>query len=66
MGLATAEDGSFFYRKPVRNPDGTIDCEVEHTMHGWIPFTASPDDVMEYGRKLYDQINADIPTSKDA
>ncbi|MGP3790301.1 hypothetical protein [Pseudomonas sp. B392_1p] len=23
---------------------GAIDCEINHPAHGWIPFTASPDD----------------------
>jgi hypothetical protein len=30
-----------------------IDCQVEHEIFGWIPFTASPEDLEEFGRKLY-------------
>ena len=26
------------------NIHGTIDCEIEHPIHGWIPFTADPAD----------------------
>lgn len=30
-----------------------VDIEVHHAEHGWIPFTASPDDPMDYGRVLF-------------
>jgi len=40
-------------RNPVLNAVGTIDCELDHPVHGWIPFTASPDDVDEGGREIY-------------
>lgn len=36
--------------------DSDIDLEMEHPIHGWIPFTASPDDPEEYGRELYQQV----------
>jgi hypothetical protein len=32
---------------------GTIDCEINHPTLGWIPFTASPDDVEQHGRDIY-------------
>jgi hypothetical protein len=35
------------------NARGTIDCEIEHPVLGWIPFTASPDDVEERGRSIH-------------
>lgn len=35
------------------NKHGTIDCEIEHPVYGWIPFTATPDDDMEHGRVIY-------------
>lgn len=44
------------YRNPIYNQFNTIDCEVEHPEYGWIPFTASPDDVEEHGRELYNEI----------
>lgn len=37
------------------NSNGTVDMEVEHPKYGWIPFTASPDDVEQLGRDLYAQ-----------
>lgn len=41
----------------IRNPrhaaSGRIDVEYEHPKFGWIPFTASPDDVEPLGRELY-------------
>lgn len=46
------------YRNPRFNEFRTIDCEINHERFGWIPFTASPDDPEEYGRRLYDQIVA--------
>jgi hypothetical protein len=30
-----------------------IDCELDHPQYGWIPFTASPDDVEQYGREIF-------------
>ena len=30
-----------------------IDCEIEHPQYGWIPFTASPDDVEAHGREVF-------------
>lgn len=35
------------------NAHGTIDLEINHPHYGWVPFTASPDDVEEHGRDLY-------------
>lgn len=43
-------------RNPRYNNVGTIDCELEHPIFGWIPFTANPNDVEEHGRYLYQQI----------
>ena len=37
------------------NQHGTIDMEIEHPVYGWIPFTASPDDVEAHGRELHAQ-----------
>ncbi|GHB32921.1 DUF4376 domain-containing protein [Salinicola rhizosphaerae] len=44
------------WRNPVANPDGTIDCEIEHGRFGWIPFTASAADVEALGPALHDAI----------
>lgn len=35
------------------NAVGTIDCEINHLKFGWIPFTASPDDIEITGREIY-------------
>jgi len=40
-------------RNATYNQYGTIDCEIDHPMFGWIPFTASPDDVEAHGRAIY-------------
>jgi hypothetical protein len=42
-------------RNPVwANADQTIiDCEINHSTYGWIPFTASPDDVEAHGREIF-------------
>jgi hypothetical protein len=42
------------YRNPKYNAVGTIDCEVEHPVHGWVPFTANPDD--SAGSTVYAEI----------
>lgn len=33
--------------------NSTIDVEMNHPEYGWIPFTASPDDIEQHGRDLY-------------
>lgn len=40
-------------RNFVFTSGGAIDCEIDHPVYGWIPFTASPDDTEELGRTLY-------------
>lgn len=35
------------------NQFDTIDCEINHPVYGWIPFTADPNDVEEHGREIY-------------
>lgn len=40
-------------RNPAFNAFGTIDCEINHPVHGWIPFTASPDDPADHGKAIY-------------
>lgn len=41
----------------IRNPqflaDGRIDCEIQHPVHGWMPFTASATDDTEHGRAIH-------------
>lgn len=40
-------------KNPRYNKNGTIDLDMNHPVYGWIPFTASPDDVEDYGRKIF-------------
>jgi len=35
------------------NVFGTIDLEINDPIHGWLPFTASPDDPEEFGRSVF-------------
>lgn len=46
------------YRNARFLPDGRINCEIEHPRHGWIPFTASPDDDRDSGRAVHAEIVA--------
>lgn len=43
------------YRNPVYShpAQATIDMEINHPTFGWLPFTASPNDDIEYGRELF-------------
>jgi hypothetical protein len=45
-------------RNPVYNYLGTIDCEIEHPDYGWIPFTASPNDVEPHGVEIFNSLVA--------
>lgn len=49
-------------RKPVwSNAERTaIDCEIEHPHYGWIPFTASHDDVEQHGREIFAQLSQGV------
>lgn len=40
-------------RNPVYTSDGRIDCEIKHPVYGWIPFTASPNDIEQLGREIF-------------
>jgi hypothetical protein len=59
------------YKNPIYNQYNTIDCEINHPEHGWIPFTASPDDCEEHGKKLFEKIKKNgnispyLPPSKE-
>lgn len=49
-------------RNPVwSNANQTaIDCEIEHPEYGWIPFTASLDDVEQHGRDIFSQLSQGV------
>jgi len=40
---------------------GTITCDLLHPVFGWIPFTASPEDVEAHGRALFEHIRMTGP-----
>lgn len=46
----------------IRNPryvePNKIDCEINHEIYGWIPFTASENDTEQHGRGIYTQLIA--------
>lgn len=44
------------YRNPAYNENGTIDVEINHPDFGWIPFTASADDVEPHGRQIFNDL----------
>lgn len=44
------------FRNVKDNGNNTFDCEVNHPKFGWIPFTASPNDVEELGRSIHKEI----------
>lgn len=46
------------YRSPKYNADGTINAEINHPNHGWIPFTADPNDAVQMGRDLFADLQA--------
>lgn len=41
-------------RNPAYNKHGTIDLDVKFADGVWRRFTASPDDVMAYGREIFE------------
>lgn len=44
----------------VQLPDGRFDCMISHPKYGWIPFTASQDDVEEHGRLIWQKLNTEF------
>jgi len=41
------------FRNAQHNAFGTIDCEINHPVYGWIPFTADPSDIEPLGRVVF-------------
>jgi hypothetical protein len=41
------------YRNATLTASGAINCEINHPVYGWIPFTASPDDVEPIGAEVF-------------
>jgi len=46
------------FRNQQHNNSGGIDCEVDHPVYGWTPFSAQPDDPEQLGQDLYAEILA--------
>lgn len=44
-------------RNAAYNRFGTIDCEINHPVHGWIPFTASQDDPNAIGYEVWSSLD---------
>lgn len=47
-------------------PDGRFNCEIEHPLYGWIPFTADPNDPEQRGRDIWAAIMETNPPSSVA
>lgn len=41
------------YRNAKYDAAGTITCELNHPVFGWVPFTADPSDVEAHGRAIF-------------
>lgn len=46
------------FKNPKYTKAGTINVELLHPTHGWIPFTANPNDTEAFGRKVHADILA--------
>ena len=46
-------------RNVERLNEDSINCELNHPLFGWIPFTADRNDVSEFGREIFAQLDAD-------
>ena len=46
------------YRNAKYNASGTVDCEIDHPVYGWIPFTADPNDVEPIGADVFNAAKA--------
>lgn len=53
------------YRNAKHRANNTIDCEIDHPIYGWIPFTCDPNDTgAEFDvAELYEALNADPATA---
>ena len=56
------------YRNAKHISNGRIDCEIEHEVHGWIPYTLNPadtknDDLLA-AMELADDVEAYVPPTQ--
>lgn len=49
------------WRNVVAIDGDRFDCEINHPVFGWIPFTADPDDVEPHGRAIWRAITGAQP-----
>lgn len=67
MTTYNTSKGPIEVRNPQWNTTSTIDCEILHKDYGWIPFTATSYDELDYGRELYEQLSdVAAPVDSDA
>ena len=56
------------YRNAKHISEGRIDCEIEHPMHGWIPYTLNPEDIKNddllASMALADDVAAYVPPTQ--
>lgn len=50
------ENGKYIVRNLQHVGEGAVDCEIQHSEWGWIPFTANVNDPESYGRAVYAQL----------
>jgi len=64
MDWLVFEDSIMEYRNPKRFNDTLIDCEINHPIYGWIPFTCDPNDTgaMFDVAELHARLDADPST----
>ena len=62
------EDCIMNYRNAKHISEGRIDCEIEHPMHGWIPYTLNPADIKNddllASMALADDVAAYVPPTQ--
>lgn len=51
-----SDDGTIQVRNARFHRNNVVTCEVNHKEYGWIPFAASPDDEVDYGRYLHNEL----------
>ena len=51
-------------RNAVKLDDDRIDCEINHPVYGWIPFTADANDAEPHGREIHAAAKLLLPKGK--
>jgi len=51
------------FRNPKFNAHGGVDVEINHSKFGWIPFTASAEDIEAHGRDIHSDALAAGPAA---